>query len=61
MAVEPGADAAGAIMADLLDGSHGDDSAALVAAARPHVDDVVGVGHQVEVVLDDDDGRTGSN
>ena len=34
----------------------GDDAAAGLATAGPHVDDVVGVGDHVQVVLDDHDG-----
>ena len=35
------------------------DSAAVVARARPEVDDPVGVRHHRQVVLDDDDGLAG--
>ena len=38
-----------------------DDAAALDASARPHVDDPVGATDQVQVVLDDEDGRTTVN
>ena len=40
---------------DLLRRALGDDVAAAVAALGAEVDDVVGVEHDVEVVLDDDD------
>ena len=39
--------------------ARGDDAPAVRAAARAHVDEVVGRGQQVQVVVDDDDGRAG--
>ena len=47
---------AGWVGSDLLRRAFGDDLAAAIAAERAEVDDVVGVEHDVEVVLDDDDG-----
>src|SRR5882757_7068740 len=41
---------------DLLGRAVGDDAAAAFAALGPHVEDVVGVADDVEVMLDDDDG-----
>ena len=41
---------------DLLGGAVGDDAAAAFAAFGAHVEEVVGVADDVEVVLDDDDG-----
>ena len=43
--------------ADLFGCAAGDDPAALVAAARAHIHDIVGAADEVEVVLDHEDGR----
>ena len=44
------------VLRDLFRGAFGDDLAAAAPAFGTEVDDVVGVGDDVEVVLDDDDG-----
>ena len=41
---------------DLLGRALGDDVAAVLARARPHVDEPVGAAHHLLVVLDDDNG-----
>ena len=45
------------VFADLLGRSAGDDAPAGVSAARSHVDDIIGVADDVEVVLDHDHRR----
>jgi hypothetical protein len=52
---QPGAGDAGRGAGDVFRGARRDDVASVRAAARAHVDEVVGRGEQVEVVVDDDD------
>lgn len=49
------------IARDLLGRSFGNDSSAACAALGPEVNDPIGLGDQIEVVLDHDHGMTGIN